>query len=221
MLASSSPPKVSRVRQGPRSSTTTRRPRSVSTFAAVAPEAPAPMMQTSARSGFALGATVVLLSGVPLGKGRRPRDPDQSPADPVAVPAVDRVGVEALPGVQGQQRQEVQLHLDAGLLQRGLHRRETRLSLRLRQLRLLLPGGRRKLRQDLVLLLVTEAGEVGAEAGLAAPVQLPDALDVLAAHDVEALLPGLGPLALELLEAAAVRLGVDVVQAGEVPVEEV
>src|SRR5919202_4166353 len=119
MLASSSPPKVSRVRQGPGSSTTTRRPRSVSTFAAVAPEAPAPMMQTSARSGFALSATVVLLSGVPqgigevldhavaagvhLGQGRRPREPDQFPADPVAVPAVDRVGVEALPGVQGQQ----------------------------------------------------------------------------------------------------------------------
>src|ERR671938_1289047 len=110
MLASSSPPNVSRVRHGPRSSATTRHPRSVSTFAAVAPEAPAPMMQTSARSGFVSGATVVLLSGIPegigevldhavaagvhLGQGRRPRDPDQSPADPVAVPAVDRVGVE-------------------------------------------------------------------------------------------------------------------------------
>src|ERR687885_1319154 len=101
MLASSSPPKVSRVRQGPRSSATPRHPRSVSTFAAVAPEAPAPMMQTSARSGFALGATVVLLSGIPegigevldhavaagvhLGEGGRSREADHVPADPVAV----------------------------------------------------------------------------------------------------------------------------------------
>src|ERR687885_2942090 len=124
MLASSSPPKVSRVRQGPRSMATTRRPRSVSTLAAVAPEAPAPMMHTSARSGFALGATVVLLSRVPLisrvaqgigevldhavtagvhvGEGGRSREADEVPADPVAVSAVDRVGVEALTRVQGQ-----------------------------------------------------------------------------------------------------------------------
>src|ERR687884_1095292 len=108
MLASSSPPKVSRVRQGPRSSATTRHPRSVSTLAAVAPEAPAPMMQTSARSGFDLGATVVLLSRVPegvgevlddavpagvhVGEGSRPREADEVPADPVAVPAVAGVG---------------------------------------------------------------------------------------------------------------------------------
>src|ERR671938_1885166 len=147
MLASSSPPKVSRVRQGPRSSTTTRRPRSVSTFAAVAPEAPAPMMQTSARSGFVLGATVVLLARVPegigevldhavpagvhLGEGGRSRKADEVPTDPVAVAAVDRIGIEALAGVQGQQRQEVQLDLHAGLLQGGLHRGESRPDLRL------------------------------------------------------------------------------------------
>src|SRR5918911_3869061 len=113
MLASSSPPTVSRVRQGPRPSATTRRPRSVSTLAAVAPEAPAPMTQTSTRSGFLLGATVVLLSRVPegigevldhavpagvhLGEGGRSREADEVPTDPVTVAAVDRIGVEALP----------------------------------------------------------------------------------------------------------------------------
>src|SRR3569623_1744894 len=119
MLASSSPPNVSRVRHGPRSRATTRNPRSVSTLATVAPEAPAPMMQASARSDFALGATVVLLSGVPegigevldhavragvhLGEGGRPREADEVATDPVTVPAVDRIGVEALASMQGQQ----------------------------------------------------------------------------------------------------------------------
>src|SRR4029453_3196534 len=104
MLASSSPPKLSRLRQGPRSRATIRRPRSVSTLAAVAPQAPAPMMQTSARSGLVLGATVILPSrgvvalGEPgqgavaprvhLGQGLRPWEPDPLPADPIQVAAI-------------------------------------------------------------------------------------------------------------------------------------
>src|SRR3954453_8363900 len=115
MFASSSPPKVSRVRHGPRSSATTRTPRSVRTFAAAAPDAPAPMMQTSARSGLWLAATSVLLSrvhrvlgeileragaaAVAAGERGRPGKADDVPADPVVVAAVDGVGVEALPGV--------------------------------------------------------------------------------------------------------------------------
>src|SRR4051812_4270709 len=236
-LASSSPPKVSRVRHGPRSRATTRHPRSVSTLAAVAPEAPAPMMQTSARSGFALGATVVLLSRVPKGIGEvldhavpagvhlgergRSREADEVPTDPVTVPAVDRIGVEALAGVQGQQRQEVQLGFHAGLLQGGLHRGESRPDLRLVHFLLDLPYRLLQLGQDLVLLLAGEVGEVRAEPGVAASVEFLDAGGVLVAQDVQALLPGLGPPAVELLEAAAVGLGVDVIEAGQVPVEEV
>src|SRR5688500_439487 len=112
MLSSSSPPNVSRVRHRPRSRATTRRPRSVSTLAAAAPDAPAPMMQASARSGLPLEATSVLLTGVHVGLGevlqgavaaavdlgerRRSGEADDLPADAVAVAAVDRVGVEAL-----------------------------------------------------------------------------------------------------------------------------
>src|SRR3954447_26061208 len=133
MFASSSPPNVSRVRHGPRSSATTRAPRSARTLAAAATEAPAPIMQTSARSGFTCG-TSVLLSGmhgvvgevleravapaVDLRARRRAREADDVPADTVPVAAVDRVGVEALPRVQGEQGHEVEIDLGAGLLQR-------------------------------------------------------------------------------------------------------
>src|SRR3954452_459719 len=119
MFASSSPPNVSRLRHGPRSSATTRTPRSVRALAPAAPDAPAPMMQTSARSGVWLAATSVLLSGVQRGLGEilkravtaavdlgqrgRPGNPDDAPADAVVVAAVDRVGVEALPRVQREQ----------------------------------------------------------------------------------------------------------------------
>src|SRR5687768_8646089 len=141
MLASSSPPKVSRVRQGPRSRATTRMPRSVSTLAAAAPDAPAPMMQTSARSGFGLGAIVCLLLGilrvhtvlgevvqravaalVDLGQRGGPREADDLPTDPVPVAAIDRVGVETLPGVHGEHGEEAQVDLGVGLLQGGFHR---------------------------------------------------------------------------------------------------
>src|SRR3984957_19016005 len=60
MLASSSPPKVSRPRHGPFSRPTTLTPFSVSTLAMAAPEAPAPMMHPSARVGFVLFATIDL-----------------------------------------------------------------------------------------------------------------------------------------------------------------
>src|SRR4051812_14169879 len=137
MFASSSPPNVSRVRHGPRSSATTRTPRSVRTLAAAAPDAPAPMMQTSARSGLWLAATSVLLSGVhrvlgeileravaaavDLGERGRPGNPDDVPADAVVVAAVNRVGVEALPGVQREQGHEVEADLGARLLSRSRH----------------------------------------------------------------------------------------------------
>src|SRR6185503_1537897 len=109
MLASSSPPKVSFVRHGPRSSATTRRPRSVSTLAAAAPLAPAPMMQTSARSGLGLRVTLVLRSRVApsvgevvqdavaarvhLGQRGGTGEADHVPPDPPPVAAVDWVGV--------------------------------------------------------------------------------------------------------------------------------
>src|SRR4051794_30171339 len=133
MLASSSPPKVSRLRHGPRSSATTRAPPSVRTFAVAAPEAPAPMMQTSARAGFALSATV----GLPIflrlaicepieravaasenliqrgGAGKA----DDFPADMILVPAIDRIGVEDLAGVQRQQRHEGEIGFGRRLLQ--------------------------------------------------------------------------------------------------------
>src|SRR4051794_39488539 len=132
MFASSSPPNVSRVRHGPRSSATTRTPRSVRTLAAVAPEAPAPMMQTSARAGLALRAMAVVplplgepsqravAAGEHLLEGRGAGEADHPPAHPVAVPTVDRVGVEALAGVHDQERHELELGLGAGLLQSGL-----------------------------------------------------------------------------------------------------
>src|SRR5215207_6801792 len=96
---------LSGLRQGPRSRTTTRRPCSVSTLAAVAPEAPAPMMQTSTGSGFLFADTGRLLSGydciwcevgqsgVATGMGfrqrRRPWEGNRAPTGVVTVPAVD------------------------------------------------------------------------------------------------------------------------------------
>jgi hypothetical protein len=158
---------------------------------------------------------------VHVGEGGRSREADQVPADPVAVPAVDRVGVEALARVQGQQRQEVQLHFHAGLLQRRLHGGESRPALCLGQVLVNLPRGQLQLGEDPILLLAGQVGEVRGEEGAAASVELLDAVDVLVAQDVQALLPGLGPPAVELLEPAAVGLGVDVIEAGQVPVEEV
>src|SRR3954447_21267562 len=228
-LASSSPPKVSLVRHGPRSSPTTRSPRWVSTLAAAAPEAPAPMMHTSARSGFALRAMGFLRTGfgeigedavppgVHLGERRGPGEADDVPTDPVAVAAVDRVGVEALPGVQGQQREEVEVDLDAGLLQRGLDGRPR--GNRLGGLQLAATGFHPG--QNLVLLGLGQVGEGGTEVVPAAPVQLVDPVPVLVADDVQPLLPGVGAAALQGLEAAAVRLGVDVIEPGQVPVEEI
>src|ERR1700712_4022151 len=116
MLASSSPPKLSRVRHGPRSSATTRTPASVSTLAAVAPDAPAPMMQTSVRSGLLLRGLALdammrlpllmrrigvprgkpvgggVAAGMHLGQRGRAREADDLPADTAAVAAIDRVG---------------------------------------------------------------------------------------------------------------------------------
>src|SRR5690348_120674 len=134
MFASSSPPKVSRVRHGPRSRATTLTPRSVRTLAAAAPEAPAPMMQTSVRSGLRLAMGVLPAVLVALGEpGERavaagehlvqrggPGKADHPPADPVPVSAIDRIGVESLPGVHREERQEIELGLGAGLLQRRL-----------------------------------------------------------------------------------------------------
>src|SRR5580692_11469248 len=103
MLASSSPPNVSLLRQGPRSRATTRTPRSVSTLAAAAPEAPAPMMQTSVRDGFVLSVTIGLrilfrfafsepgkrteAPRMDFHQRPRPRETDEIPADPAFVAA--------------------------------------------------------------------------------------------------------------------------------------
>ena len=112
IMASSSPANDSFVRHGPRSRATTRNPRSASTLAAIAPEAPAPMMQTSVRSGL-VAAVMLMLSrrvrmvlgevgqgavagGLGLGEGSRADEPDQRPSDVIAIPAVRGVGVEAL-----------------------------------------------------------------------------------------------------------------------------
>src|SRR3954468_1895710 len=237
MFASSSPPKVSRVRHGPRSSATTRTPRSVRTLAAAAPEAPAPMMHTSARSGWWLAATSVLLSGVyrvlgkeleravaaavDLGQRGRPRKADDVPADAVVVAAVDGVGVEALPGVQGEQGHEVEVDLGARLLQRDLHGRAVELHPGALELGLLLLLSRPLERsQHVVLLVAGELGEGRAEALAGRPVERLDARDVALADDLDAALPGLRALAVEPLEPAAVGLGVDEAEAGQVAVEE-
>src|SRR3954465_2397945 len=212
MFASSSPPNVSRLRHGPRSSATTRTPRSVRTLAAAAPDAPAPMMQTSARAGLWLAATAVLLSGVhrvlgeileravaaavDLGERGRPGEPDDVPADAVCVAAVDRVGVEALPGVQREQGHEVELDLGARLLERDLHGRAVELhpcALELGLLRLLTRPRERS--QPFVLLVARELGEVRAEALAGRPVERLDARDIALADDLDAALPGLRALA--------------------------
>src|SRR3954470_10971393 len=238
MFASSSPPNVSRVRHGPRSSATTRTPRSVRTLAAAAPDAPAPMMQTSARSGMRLAATSVLLSGVyrmfgeilqravaaavNLGQRGRPRKPDDVPTDAVVVAAVDRVGVEALPGVQREQGHEVELDLGARLLERDLHGRAVELhpcALELGGLLRLVAGSLERL-QHVVLLVSGELGEVRAEALTGRPVERLDARDVALADDLDAPLPGLRALAVQPLEPAAVGFGVDEAEAGQVTVEE-
>src|SRR5690349_21002384 len=120
MLASSSPPKVSRVRHGPRSSATTLTPRSVKTLAAAAPDAPEPMMQTSVRSGLRLAMRGLLrtlmtlgepgeravAAGIHLVQRVRSGEADHLPADAALVPAIDRVGVEALSRVHCQKRDE-------------------------------------------------------------------------------------------------------------------
>src|SRR3954452_8449087 len=237
MFASSSPPNVSRLRQGPRSSATTRTPRSVRTLAAAAPDAPAPMMQTSARSGLWLAATSVLLSGVHrvfgeileravaaavnLGERGRPRELDDVPAGAVVVAAVDRVGVEALPGVQREQGHEVELDLGARLLERDFHGRAVELhpcALELGLLRLLTRPLERS--QHVVLLVARELGEVRAEALAGRPVERLDARDIALADDLDAALPGLRALAVQPLEPAAVGFGVDEAEAGQVTVED-
>src|SRR5271167_2787091 len=106
MLASSSPPKVSRVRHGPRSRLTTFTPASHNTFAAVAPDAPAPIMQTSARAGFGLDVTIGLPISVGFALGEpwqgaeasgehfhqraRSRKADDLPTGAISVAAVNR-----------------------------------------------------------------------------------------------------------------------------------
>jgi hypothetical protein len=55
----------------------------------------------------------------------------------------------------------------------------------------------------------------------AAPIEVRDAFDVRGAQDVDPLLPGLGASSADRLEAAAVRLGVDAVDPGQVAIEEV
>src|SRR4051812_25498790 len=237
MFASSSPPNVSRVRHGPRSSVTTRAPRSVRTLAAAAPDAPAPMMHTSTRSGLRFAATSVLLSGVhggfgevleravaaavDLGERLGARESDEIPADAVVVAAVDRIGVEALPRVERQQRHELEIHLGARLLQRDLYRRPVELHPRALEPCLLLGVGRSLERAEhLVLLLVGELGEDLAEALARRAVQRLDARAVALAQDVDAPSPRLRALALQALEAAPVGLGVDEVDAGQVAVQE-
>src|SRR5438270_13132753 len=122
MLASSSPPKVSRLRHGPRSSPTTAMSASASTLAAVAPDAPAPMMQTSARAGFLLTVTIGLpvFLGLAIGEpiqraeaalvdlvqGSRSGKADRTPSRSVVVAAVDRVGVTALARMHDEERKE-------------------------------------------------------------------------------------------------------------------
>ena len=52
--------------------------------------------------------------------GGRSWEADDLPADLPLVPAVDRVGIEALARVGDQQRQEFEIDLRGGLLQGGL-----------------------------------------------------------------------------------------------------
>src|SRR5271166_1229514 len=134
MLASSSPPNVSRPRHGPFSRPTTLTPFSVSTLATAAPEAPAPMMHASARAGFVLFATIGLQIFLFLAfcepgqravaasehfqQRRGSGEADHFPADLVLVAAINRIGVKALSCVHREQRHEAELGLGERLLKR-------------------------------------------------------------------------------------------------------
>ena len=159
---------------------------------------------------------------------RRSRKADHPPADLAAVAAIDRVGIETLARVQDQQRHERQIRFSAGLLQRwrGTRRAFARGQAVARPRRL---TGlvRRQVRlapfdagQHAVLLLRRQRHEVAPVQGGAAAVEVQDAGAIGLAQPIDPGLPGVGLRAGQRLEPAAVRLGVDVPDAGQVAVDE-
>src|ERR1700760_3640425 len=189
MLASSSPPNVSRPRHGPFSRPTTLTPFSVSTLATAAPEAPAPMMHASARAGFALCATVglpifaLLAFGEPwqsavtssehFHERQRPVEADHFPTHLVLVSAIDGVRVETLPRMHGQQRHEAQFGLGQRLLQRR--------TLACAAGALTFERGQR-----LVLLALRQRAKLGAKQLVGKGVKGGNSVDICLAQDIDA-----------------------------------
>src|ERR1700738_576120 len=149
----------------------------------------------------------------------RPIEPDELPADVILVSSVDGIGVEALPRVEGQQREEFEVDLVACLLQRRRRWRESSRRPRFLECLLRVPDGMLHSGQHVVLLLRSQLHELGTELFSAQAVELLDALDVLVAENVDPLLPRLGPQSLELFETAAIGLRVDEAHTREIPVE--
>src|ERR1700733_2905107 len=227
MLASSSPPNVSRPRHGPFSRPTTLTPFSVRTLATAAPEAPAPMMHASARAGFVLFATIGLeiflflafcepgqravAAGEHFQQRRGSGEADHFPPDLALVSPINRVGVEALPRVHREQRHKAEFGLGERLLKRR--------PLVLRATRLRLLAGQSQ--ERFVLPTLVEPFEFGAECLPGERVERCDPVDVGLAQDLDALPPRVSLLADEGLEAAAVRLGVDELDPRKVTVDEI
>ena len=92
-------------------------------------------------------------AAVYLSERGRTRKADHIPANSIAIAAIDRVGVEALPGMQGQQWHETKINFRAGLLQRRFDRRAVQRRFRLRELGLLLLIGQLEVAQHTVLLV--------------------------------------------------------------------
>ena len=142
---------------------------------------------------------------------------DGLPADVTAAAAVDRVSVK--PYRWSPAGEEAQRDFDTGLLQRWLHGRETHDGLRGVH-RCLLTGAFDG-REDAILLVGIQFDERLAMRIPAAPIEVRNAVDIRGAQDVYPLLPGLRASSAERLESAAVRLGVDPVDPGQVAVQEV
>src|SRR3984893_98501 len=93
----------------------------------------------------------------------RPIEPDELPADVILVSSVDGIGVEALPRVEGPQREEFEGDLVACLLQRGSRWRESSRSPRLLECGLRVADGMLHSGQHVVLLLRSQLHELCTE----------------------------------------------------------
>ena len=197
------------------------------------------MMQTSARSGLLVDGHAqascprwtpvvgeVVESAVAAGDGPRPAsrpgEADHLPADVVAVAAVDRVGVEALPGVEDQQREEVEVR-SRRWSAAGPAPSRSATSGGARSGSISIPCARCVQHgQDRVLLARRRARRSRRRPGRG-PARRAGSTPAtyLCPADLDPLPPGVGAAAGELFEPAAVGLGVDVADPRQVAVEEV